>query len=537
MNESNLLEIVVIGALIIIQLYITYKLYFEINNYKSIFSNLPTVDTILTTNELLNEGNLEMILLFEEDKDLNQERLNEISFLLSTEKHEVMDNIIKPINTYLIRNKGISIDFHILKDIVDRNVEILEDSIENNIPAPLYIGLAATMLGIIFGLFSVSFDTSTAGGSDLALQALKPLIDGVTTAMFASVTGLILTTVFSISIFKDAKFKVEKGKNALLSLLQSELMPKMNKSKLPEVAQLSQKLDIFSRNSKSLVSTLESIFANSRETIEREQELIQELKSLDVKKISLVNIDIFKKLEKMMLSFQNFAKYYEYLDKSLLNTTALVQNLERFVQQTSNTNLILDELKSIMRKSDQASEFFNQHIKSFSQYGESVNETIADSDSKMSRAIAALTISAENQFEAFNKSIAVYDSKLSNAFDNSIERFNESIKHQAEKTELAFNNARPSFEKLNKLDKLESIESKLLKLEEGLSDTIRQSNRELILALSSLKSNNVIPNSEEIMIEDNPSSMGSKLYTILKISTYLMIIALGIFVIYKEFWP
>lgn len=533
MIKLKLVEIIVIAVLIIFQLYIAFKLFLEIKGFKNIFKNPPKVDSKFTTINNLNDGDLESIL-FNDDYS-EAEDLIEISYLSTSTKNEVMNNVVVPINTYLIKNKGISIDFHILKDIVDRNVEIVEDNIAERVPAPLYIGLAATMLGIIFGLFSVSFDTPSNGSGELALQAIKPLIDGVKLAMSASVVGLILTTIFSVWIFKDAKSKVESGKNQFLSLLQSELMPKMNRSKLPEVDVLARKIDAFSKNSISIVSHLGTLVNDSKSSIEREQQLIQDIRALDVRKVSAVNLDIFNKLEGMMGSFQSFAKYYEQLDNSLLNTTKLVESLDKFVRNTDNINVILKDLKSIINKSDQASDFFSQHIKSFSQYGDAVNESVADSDSRMSKAIDVLGVSVEKQFEAFNESIAEYDSKLSVAFDNSIKRFNESAKDQINKTEIAFNNSRPKFEKLEHLEKLSSIENKLSKLESGLSDVIRRTNKDIVDAISSAdntRSKSIspsLPSSKKIKLIDKVS-FG------IKIISYIVIIVSGIVFIYKTFY-
>ena len=165
--------------------------------------------------------------------------------------------------------------------------------------------------------------------------------------------------LFSVSIFKIAKSKVEAGKNEFLSLLQSELLPKMNKSKLPEVQTLSNKLDKFARSTTGVVAQLGSVVKNSSQAIKREQDLIEQIKELDVKKVASVNLDVFNQLQGMMGSFQEFAKYYEHLDKSLLNTTSLLSNLQVFVANTHNINVILEDIKSTVAKSNQSTEFFN----------------------------------------------------------------------------------------------------------------------------------------------------------------------------------
>ena len=173
-----------------------------------------------------------------------------------------MSTIVYYINVYLIKNKGATMDFHLIKDIVDKHTENIETQIENRIPAPLYLGLAATMIGIIIGLFSVNFG---GNGAD-AMDAIQPLIDGVKMAMVGSVSGLIITTIFSIKIYKDALTEAGDEKSEFLSKLQSELMPRMAKGKMPEVAILSDKLDVFARTTTSTVSQLNDIVKTSNKT-------------------------------------------------------------------------------------------------------------------------------------------------------------------------------------------------------------------------------------------------------------------------------
>jgi hypothetical protein len=537
--DFNSTEAIVIGILILIQLFVALQLLIKIIFYKNIFKNAPTVESKYTTIDKLDSGNIRSILYGDESSDEVSLNTEEISYLdESLVNNNVIKSIVEPINNYVVKNKGIAIDFHILKDIVDRNVEIVEEEISNRVPAPLYIGLAATMLGIIIGLVNVKFDGNVE--ADNALIAMKPLIDGVKIAMSASVLGLALTTIFSVWIFKNAKVKVEKEKSDFLSLIESELMPKMNRSKLPEVDLLAQKLDKFSRNTVGIVSNLEGIFDKSKECIQQQQKLLDDVKKLDIQKVSSANLQILNKLEGMMPALQNFEIYYERLNKSLVGTTKLIEHLENFVANTEDINSVLKDLKSISSKSDESAQFFNQHIKSFSKYGQAVNESIADSDSKMAKAIDTLGESAKKQFEAFNEILGEYDIKLSTSFDTSIERFNETMQEQAERTIKVLDAARPKFEKLNQLDKLDVIEKRLETLESGVVNALNTNNNTLIQALKKTQQNstytpNVImhPETERNNVEDKEVTLVDKIVFGLKISSYVIVIITGIAICYS----
>jgi biopolymer transport protein ExbB/TolQ len=60
------------------------------------------------------------------------------------------NRINSSINNYVKNNE--SIDFQLLKDTVDANCDSVEEDIHTQIPIPLYLGLAGTMLGIIVGV-------------------------------------------------------------------------------------------------------------------------------------------------------------------------------------------------------------------------------------------------------------------------------------------------------------------------------------------------------------------------------------------------
>lgn len=527
------IEAIVIVVIICFQLFIAYKLFFKIKSYKAIydFEDLPIISQKNVSKKVFKSGNVDEILMFEgDDGEIN------ITYLNYQNKSRLLTTVVKYINVYLVKNKGAAIDFHLIKDIVDKHTETSQNEIENRIPAPLYLGLAATMLGIIIGLFSVNFNE----GND-ALNAIQPLINGVKWAMSASVIGLIITTVFSIKIYKDAQIEVDEEKSEFLSKLQSELMPKMATGKMPEVSILSNKLDVFARNTSSSISQLDTIVRNTSNTVEREQQLIKDIRRLDVTKITTANIEVFSQLDIMMDSFNNFANYYNQLNSSMSSTTALLNNLQKFVDSTNNINLVLEGIKENINQSNTATDFFNTHIQSFSRYSDAVNEAVINTDSKMTKAINELGRLTEVQFNLFNEAIAGFDSKLSTAFTHSIEKFTEAMEAQILRTEEAFENSRPKFEKLNqldKLDKLEVIEKRLMSLEEKLSGVFSNNSKEIIAAIREIKISDNKLITEPGRVKKLPlfeKPIFKNITNALRTGTYLVIIIYGAHALFQYF--
>jgi len=521
------IEVIIIVAIIITQLYIAYNLWQKIEQYKAIFDfeDLPIVTQKKVAINVLKNGSIRDILTSDEHDENNSTTQVNITYLAYKKDSIVLSAIVKYINVYLIKNKGASIDFHLIKDIVEKHTTTIENEIENRIPAPLYLGLSATMIGIIVGLLSVDF----SGGVEL--NAVQPLIDGVKWAMTASVFGLIITTIFSIKIYKDAQIETDEEKSEFLSKLQSELMPKMAKGKLPEVAILSEKLDAFAISTNTTVSQLEAIVKTSSQSILLESQLLKQISNLDIKGITNSNVVVFNKLEEMMGSFDNFAGYYQELNQSMTSTSQLLANLKQFVDSTQNVNGILESLKGTIESGNQATSFFNKHIKSFEKYGDSVNEAVVKTDSSFKEAFDVLTKTADGQIESFKEVIATFDSDLSRAFSTSVDNFTKTMDTQVIRTEEAFENSRPKFEMLEKLNRIENLEKGI----ENLENKLISGNNEIVQCLKQLNDtliNNVSsPNIINTPTPANPPVEQKKpniIENILKYGAYSVIIIYGI---------
>lgn len=537
-------EIIVVVLIGIGQLVLGYFLWKKIELYKSIFDfeDLPEIRQKLVSESIFQNENLyDIIYHISEESDTVQ-----ITYLHYSENNQVLSKITKYINVYLIKNKGAAIDFHIIKDIIDKHTEAIEKQIDNWVPAPLYLGLAATMLGIIIGLWSVNFDDSASGLSEIQ-NVIQPVIDGVKWAMSASVLGLALTTLFSVWIYKSAQAETDEEKAEFLSKLQSELMPKMAKGKLPEVSILSNKLDDFGRNTNKSVNSLDRIVQKIAESVNKEKELITDLKEIDIKKVSSANLQLFKQLGPMLDSFNAFPKYYSNLNKSLKTTSNLVSNLEKFVTTTDNINIVLENIKTNIETSTAAVTFFNEHISSFSKYGVAVNEAVADADRRMSEAINELNRLVIKQFELFNEAIAGFDKKLSKAFEHSITEFTKVMDDQVLRTQKAFEESRPKFEKLNQLDKLEklnqldTINESINELKSDLTSTYNNGSKEIISALANIKFNTSKDithhdrTKQENIVAHQSKSRINSLKGILEIATYSTVLIYGLISLLQYF--
>ncbi len=153
---------------------------------------------------------------------VKDESTNNIIGIATTHNNLIIKPIVNSINNYLYNNQGSVSDFHILKDIVDRNCESKEEEINTQIPIPIYYGLMGTMIGILLGVIflmaSGGIKNIIAAGS---ASGIEGLLWGIGVAMLSSIIGIIMN-LDALRIHKSNKVEVERRKNEFQSWIQSE---------------------------------------------------------------------------------------------------------------------------------------------------------------------------------------------------------------------------------------------------------------------------------------------------------------------------
>ena len=117
-------EYFVIGALILLQIGIAIKLWKRISVYKTIFDKLPEIKqnslslSILERDIFTNIQSLSQIDDDELDHFTGEDDLIEITYLKNNSDNVILKTMVNQLNTYLIKNRGATIDFHLIKNIL-----------------------------------------------------------------------------------------------------------------------------------------------------------------------------------------------------------------------------------------------------------------------------------------------------------------------------------------------------------------------------------------------------------------------------------
>ena len=251
---------------------------------------------------------------------------------------DIFNIIISSINVYLRNNFGAVSDYHLIKDIVDRNCDSKEEEIHAQIPVPLYLGLAGTMLGILIGIgflvFSGGLNHLLNSGDGIAgSEGIETLLGGVALAMISSIVGIILTTIASQST-KNVKIEVESSKNSFLSWIQAELMPNLSSDTSSALISMTKNLSDFNKTFSKNTEKLGEILGKITESYEKHNEVIQSIDELKITEIATANLTVYEKLKNCTKELGTFGEHIQSANQYLSAIQSLSQKLDEYEKRT-----------------------------------------------------------------------------------------------------------------------------------------------------------------------------------------------------------
>ena len=524
------IEIVLIIGVIIYQFYISTRVYKNINQLKEIFRNrLNVISGYIARSDLNKKEKAIKDIVFEDSEkdtssdDKRPDRKTVRISITDTSGTGIIQRIKEDINLYLLNNYGAAVNFSIIKDIIDREVDVKDEEISNSLPTPLYLGLAATMIGIIFGLFAMP----ESNGQHFA-EGIDALINGVKLAMLGSLSGLACTTILSSFIYKNAKRKISRDKNEQISYLQATLLPELIKAEDTGVSGLKASLDRFARVATDISDNVLVAINKTGENILLQQEVIDKVANLDVLKISETNLELFNRLESNMSAFNKFSEYVSLMSQ-------ISDNLKDFASRTRNIDNVINQIDLTLQENDRLSRFLTSHFEKIETAGAAALKAVDLSDVHFREAIEKLKVETDNTlnqaFRAVNESASHFSGaieKLKEEIDSRISRLNQDASDNESKlTEIyneigvklalvtsehisqlqtAYSNAVPRFDQLNNLQILPKIQEEL---SDGVSQL--QNNTKLIEAINQLNTTLTTKKSRSTRLKTSQSDFFKKL--------------------------
>lgn len=327
---------------------------------------------------------------------INDERINGFEVENVSYRNPYFERINNSINNYVANNE--SIDFQLLKDTVDANCDSIEEDIHTQIPIPLYLGLAGTMFGIIFGVgylwYSGDLDSLLAvtPGSNGQTKGIVVLLGGVAIAMFCSIIGLLFTTVCTY-LFKGCKLSIEQRKSDLFTWLQQNLLPEVATDDLQAIGKISRSLQSFNttfkQHSDAFARTLQSV-----QTIMTQQQGLAKTVSQmgqDATDMARANAVATQRLEK---NAEKLDQFNDYLD----SINGYVNEVHKFTEQFKEETLRLEALEEIRN-------FFMEERNNMKKRNNTMSARVGVFDDSFKKAMKDLQNSMANETKELQKLI------------------------------------------------------------------------------------------------------------------------------------
>ncbi|QNH61989.1 hypothetical protein [Hymenobacter sediminicola] len=220
--------------------------------------------------------------------------------------------ILLDTNDYLRHNKGAAADFGILKDISERQSQVLDNSVQASVATPLYLGLLGTFLGVILGLVGIARN----GVSDE--NALTPFLTGVLIAMTGSFVGLLLTLLGN-GVLRQAREQLDRLQNQYYTFLQARLLPVLHADMASSLTNLKSVLDAFNQQFVGQVELFNPLMEKVTQNIRVQSDFLERLDTIGYDKMAAANIMVFEKVRESAEMFSAFTGYQQRLNEMLQN--------------------------------------------------------------------------------------------------------------------------------------------------------------------------------------------------------------------------
>lgn len=402
---------------------------------------------------------------------IDRTEIDGIIVIDSTYTSPIFLDITTTINDYLSENKGAASDFHLIKDVVDRNCDSVEEEISTLTPIPLYFGLIGTMIGILIGVGFLVF----MGGIDALLSTQKTnassgiveLLGGVALAMISSISGIFLTTIGSY-LNKGAKTTLDRNKNAFLSWIQIKLLPTLSGNATSAIYTLQQNLSTFNQTFAANIKGLGEAFFSINQSHKDQLKLMQLIEKMDVSQMAKANVQVLRELQKSTTEFDRFNQYIYSVNDYLDN----VQLLNKGLNEHLNRTKVIEDMGV----------FFKEEIQQIESRKGTISRIVGDIDNTLFETLSKLNENAEQQLNEFIKHSVAQQEKFSKVTEEQQERTSKSIIDQQQKFNQAIETQSIALKErlqetsklIEELNNLSSIKSSMKNIEVFTSE---QNNR------------------------------------------------------------
>lgn len=411
----------IVSAIVIIVLIWQYKTYREnegrIDDIKSLFPSSNNTNVVI-------------------DVDDDQEFTKLANESASGHFKDTLDDI----NLYLLYNKNKTYDYHILKEIVNRNSQSLEDEVDTMLTVPLYWGLIATIFGIAFGIVIFAWKdlANLLAGTNHDVSGIKILLTDVGIAMVASLAGVFFTKQ-STAHYNKARTEMVKNKNHFLTWIQTELMSKLSDDITGALLKMTQDLNEFNRtfanNTRELKETLSTVKDNYKSQVK----LLDAIDKIKINKIAQANIEVYDKLQGCTEELERLSEIIADSETYVSNVVELNDKLGSVDERTR----LFEELGNYFKNEI---EFVRDRQGMMRQQMSSVDSVLQDALSNLGDSISNNIADLTSKFQQQNDRIHLLIEEQQNSLVESLQKQQSAVNEKIGQIDNPFEGLKGTFE-------------------------------------------------------------------------------------------
>lgn len=337
------------------------------------------------------------------------DKLIEVTLITSNKNNGVLDNVLLSTNTYLIRNKGAVSDFNLIKDIVDRNSDAVDQEINTLMSIPLYLGLMGTMLGIVIGLFFIP-----SISDENFENAIDLLIGSVKIGMIASFMGLLFTVLLTGYFYKGAKAIAESTKNDFFTWIQTQLLPILSQNTTSSIYSLQANLLKFNDTFSTNIVSFNGVLGKILESFDSQVNLMNELKDVDVAQLAKINVTVMKELRTSTKEFEKFNTYLNQVNTFVDNAQKLNFQISNQLDRTHSIELVAESIGTNINANREIIGILQSELQEVSNRKQFVSDAVIDVDNSITKSLEELRKHIDAQIEAIRNVTIKEESFLEN---------------------------------------------------------------------------------------------------------------------------
>lgn len=347
---------------------------------------------------------------------------------------------LNDINSYLQNNKNKTFDYHILKEIVNRNAQSLEDEVDTMLSVPLYLGLIATIFGIAFGVIAFAWKdlADLLAGTNMNPAGIKILLTDVGIAMIASLAGVWFTKQ-STTHYNSARTEMVRNKNRFLTWIQTDLMSKLSDDISGALIKMAQDLNkfnsTFATNTRELKNTLDTVKKNYDSQIQ----LLDAIEKIKINRIARANIDVYDRLQGCT--------------QELENLFTILANSETYVSKVVELNTKLGSIEERTHLFEELGNYFKNEIDyvrdrqgMMRQEMSSIDSVLQEALSSLGESLAGSIANLTERFQQQNQRIQLLIEEQQNALAQSLEQQQSVVNEKIDQIENPFAGLKEIFE-------------------------------------------------------------------------------------------